>query len=146
MEVSVFGSRVFTEAWREAQQRPQNDLPKLTPGQQSAAKRLGLREEDYARSILARQLTAERLLERTAAFGNLLEHSIRARGIDASVRSIRLDDLHERYEVEVQSNGNRVPLKIDERLVNELLERGSAEAEASISRIIDLSLGRRVIL
>jgi hypothetical protein len=145
VEVSVYGSRVFDEDWREAQHRPTNALPELTPAQRNTAKQLHVSEEDYARMFLAQQLSADRLVEKTAEFGNLLERSIQARGIDASVRSIKLDDLHQRYEVEVQANGTQVPLTIDGQLVQDLLERGSAEAEASISRIIDLSLGRRVI-
>jgi hypothetical protein len=145
MEVSVYGSRVFDDDWREAQQRATSALPELTAAQRSRAKQLHVPEADYARTVLAQQLSADRLIERTAAFGNLLERSIRAKGIDASVQSVKLDDLHGRYEIEVQANGTRVPLTIDGRLVDDLLERGSAEAEASISRIIDINLGRRVI-
>jgi len=145
MDVSVYGSRVFGDDWREAHQRPASDLPALTLAQQSRAKQLRMPEEEYARMVLAEQLSTDRLIERTAAFGNLLDRSIKSRGIDAPVRSVKLDDLHERYEVEVQANGTRVPLTIDGRLVQDLLERGSAEAEASLSRIIDLTLGRRVI-
>jgi hypothetical protein len=99
MEVSVYGPRVLSEAWREAQERSASALPQLTPAQRSRAEQLRTPEEDYARMILAQQLSTDRLVERTAAFGNLLERSIRTRGIDASVRSVRLDDLHERYEV-----------------------------------------------
>jgi len=145
MEVTVYGSRIFDHQWEEARRCLKNDLPELSPEQRKAAQRYRISEEDYARQVLAQQLSTDRLLETTAKFGKLLEDSIRARGLDARVARIQLNDLRELYEIEVSLNGKRTQFTVDETVVKDLLERGSATAEASIARIIDLNLGQRVI-
>jgi len=145
MDVSVYVSRIFDEYWRVAHECPKSALPELTSAERNTATKRGVTEEEYARIVLAQRLSADRLVERTAAFGTLLQRSIKAKGIAASVHKISLDDLRQRYQVEVQMDGKQVPLTIDGQLVRDLLERGSAEAEAGISRIIDLNLAQRVI-
>jgi len=73
IEVVVFGSSTSIEEWERASCAPKEELPLLTDEQKEWARKFGLSEESYARSLLAGQYGAERIKARAEEFGKILE-------------------------------------------------------------------------
>ena len=138
MRITVEGLRTSIMDWRAARSIPKGELPALTPEQREVAGKLNVSEEDYARSALAGERTLEKLLTKTQRFGKLLEEKIKTKDRQATVEQVTLNTWEHRFEVEMRLNGNSLPLRVDENVVDDLFEGGSVDAEQRLSRILDL--------
>jgi hypothetical protein len=143
MEISVQGWRASASEWKEVRGIPKDQLPALTKEQKEVAGKLGVSEEDYARSALAGERTQNSLLAKTEAFARLLEKKIKDLGFKAVVENVILQILEHRFDVLLNVNGTKLPLRIKEEIVDDLFEAGSADAEEKLSRILNLTLGPR---
>jgi hypothetical protein len=74
MEIAVDGWRSGVSEWRTARSVPVDQLPRLTDEQREVARKLGISEEDYARSAFAGEQTREALLKKTERLARLLEY------------------------------------------------------------------------
>jgi hypothetical protein len=143
MEISVQGWKASPSDWEAVRKIPKADLPALTDEQKEVARKLGLAEEDYARSALAGERTQNALLIKTEMFARLLEKKIHELGLKATVENVVLRILEDRFDVALRMDGIRLPLRIKEDIVDDLFEAGSAEAEEKLSRILKATLGVR---
>ena len=143
MEISVQGWRASPGDWEAVRRIPKDQLPALTEGQKEVARKLGLSEEDYARSAVAGERTQDTLLAKTETFARLLEKMIQELGLRATVENVVLRLLEDQFEVLLSVNGAKVPLRIKEAVVNDLFESGSAEAEEKLARILKATVGAR---
>jgi hypothetical protein len=143
MEISVHGWRASAGDWEAVRKLPKDQLPALTVEQKEVARKLRVSEEDYARSALAGERTQNALLAKTEMFARLLEKKLRDLGSRASVESVVLQILDDRFEVLLRLNGSLVPLRIKEDVINDLFESGSAEAEERVARILNSTVGVR---
>ena len=143
MFISVEGLRTDPEEWKAAQALQPDQLPALTPEQREVATQLKIAEEQYARSILAGQRTTEKLLKKTEWFARFFEELIHHKGSPAKIERVTLDTWAASFEVKI--HGREYPLKIDEGLVDDLFEKGSAVAEQGLSRIADVAIGAGVV-
>jgi len=141
--ISVEGLRTDPEEWKAAQALQPDQLPALTPEQREVATQLKIAEEQYARSILAGQRTTEKLLKKTEWFARFFEELIHHRGSSAKIERVTLDTWAASFEVKI--HGREYPLRIDEGLVDDLFEKGSAVAEQGLSRIADVAIGAGVV-
>ena len=73
MEISVQGWKASPGDWEAVRKIPKDELPALTDEQKEVVRKLGLTEEDYARSALAGERTQNALLVKTEMFARLLE-------------------------------------------------------------------------
>lgn len=137
MEISVQGWRASASDWEAVRKLPKDQLPPLTEKQKEVARKLKVSEEDYARSALAGERTQDALLAKTEMFARFLEKKLHDLGSRASVESVVLQILEDRFEVLLKLNGSLIPLKIKEDVVNDLFESGSAEAEERVARILN---------
>jgi hypothetical protein len=144
MKVSVVGYRASTADWERVRNLPREQLPPLTPEQKVVADNLKIPEEDYARSALAGQQTQDKLLAKTERFARLLQQKVKQRNPHAVVEHVALITWDHKLEVEIAIDGAPVPLGIDEDIVDDLLEGGSAEADRKLTRIVELAVGQRV--
>jgi hypothetical protein len=140
MQVIVTGWRSSSEGWLRAQQLPAQDLPHLSEEQKAIAREFGASEEDYARSVYAAALCRRELLAKTERLGELLETTMRAKFLDASVQMIELRTFDGNFQIVAIVRGQDARLRISEELVDELLVSGSKELEARLARIVELSL------
>jgi hypothetical protein len=141
MQVSVQGWKASPSDWEAVRKIPKDQLPPLTEEQKHVAHKLGVSEEDYARSALAGKRTQDTLLAKTEMFARLLEKKVRDLGFNATVESVALSIIDDRFEVLLQVNGSqRLPLRINEELVDDIFESGSAQANERLGRILDATL------
>lgn len=144
MDISVLGARVSVADWQAAQNMPSADVPALTPEQREVARKLQIAAEDYARSALADQRAMEKLLGKAERFARLLEQILKRTAPPAAIESIALNTWEDRFEIVLHINEHVFPVNIAEDIVDDLLERGSAEAEQRMSRILEVALESRV--
>jgi hypothetical protein len=140
MEIYIDGGRSSLEDWTRAQQWPIEQLPPLTPEQKTVAGKLGISEVDYARSAYAGELSRGELVSKTERFGRLVEGIMREMFPDASVEKVSLKTFAGRIQVQATAGGHPVHFDVDEDLVDGLLRSGSAQLEAGLRRIVELSL------
>ena len=140
MEIAVDGWRASVGDWKAVRSVPEEDLPELSPEQREVAKKLGIAEQDYARSALAGQRNREALLHKTERFARLLEERLRALGLQGNVNRVMLRTFEHRFDVEIDAGGRSLPLRIEETLVDDYFDSGSADAEERLGRILDRSL------
>ncbi len=144
MEISVLGARVSITDWQAAQSTPSADVPPLTPEQREVARKLQIAEEDYARSAMADQRAMEKLLRKAEQFARLLGQILKRTAPTAGIESVVLNTWEDRFETQLQINGHVFPVNISEDIVDDLLERGSEEAEQRLARILEVALQSRV--
>jgi hypothetical protein len=141
MQISVEGWKASPSEWEAVRNIPRDQLPELTAEQKAVVRQLGITEEDYARGALAGKRTQDVLLVKTEMFARLLERRISDLGFRATVESVVLRLLEERFDVLLTVNGTKIPLRIRENIVDDLFEAGSAEADEKLSRILSTTLG-----
>ena len=144
MNISVQGLRTSVADWEAVRNLPADQLPALTAEQQQVAEKMGIKQEEYARSALAGRRTGEKLLQKTERFARWLQSSLRDKAVGAEIGTLVLNTWDGKYEVAIRGEGSPVFFKVDEDLVDSLFEGGSREARERLDRIIDLVLGAGV--
>ena len=140
MEVIVEGSRSSSQNWLRAQTMPPEELPLLSPEQKELAGRQGISEETFARSAKARELSLPELVSKSETVGRLIETLVREKFSSVCVKEIVLITFHGIFEVGLEIDGAPVYLKVNEDLVDSLLQSGSEESEKRIRRVVDLHM------
>jgi hypothetical protein len=137
MEIAVDGWRSGANDWDAVRNLPVEQLPQLSEDQRAVARKLGIAEQDYARSVVAGERSREALLVKTERLARLLDQRIAALGIDGRINRVTLRTIQDRFDVEVQINGKIVPLRIDEAIADDYFDSGSADAEQRLAHILD---------
>jgi hypothetical protein len=140
VEISVRGGGISPADWDAIQALPKEELPPLTPEQQEVARKMRIREADYARKVLASKRGAEKSLEKAERFARLLKGIIKERIAGVSLLRIALDDFQGKFEVEALVDGRPLHFRVSEKLVDDLFESGSELAERRLNRVLDLAL------
>ena len=143
VEISARGGRISPTEWDAIQALPKEELPPLSPEQKQVAQKMRVREEDYARSSLVSKRGAENSLDKAERFARFLKARITGRWAGAILRRVSLDDLQEKFEVEVQVDGRPLQFRVAERVVDDLFESGSESAERRLNRVLDLAFETR---
>ena len=140
MEIAVDGWRAGAAEREVARSLSPEQLPRLTDEQRSVAKKLGIPEEEYARSIVAGERNRDALLLKTERLARLLEQRTERLGIGAHVDRVTLRTVQDRFDVELPINGRVLPLRIEEFVVDDYFDNGSSEAEERLGHILDRAL------
>ena len=137
MDVIVEGWRASPADWQAASREPADQLPPLSEAQREVARKLHIPEEDYARSAFAGKRTQAALLEKAQRFARLLDARVKKLREAASVSTVVLRTIDHRFDVEISDGKKLLPLRIDENIVDDLLEGGSADADRRVSGMLE---------
>jgi hypothetical protein len=140
MEIAVDGWRAGSVDWEKVRNLPSEQLPQLTEDQRAVARKLGVSEEDYARSVVAGERSQEVLLAKAERLARLLEQRMRAAGIAGQVNRVTLRTIQDRFDIELQVNDRVLPLRIDESIIDDYFDGGSGDSEQRLSQILDRAL------
>jgi len=140
MEIVIQGWRAGREERSEAARVPASELPKLTDGQKRVAKRMGISEEDYARSAYAGTRNQERLVEKSKRFASNLQKKLESRIPGARIDRVRLLTLEHEYRLDVSVGEKKVLFRVDEDTVDDFMERGFANVGESIERNLETAI------
>ncbi len=140
MEIAVDGWRASAGDWEAVRQIPRDQLPPLTAEQREVARKLGVPEDEYARSALAGERGREVLLHKAERLARVIEEQAKTAGTDASVERIILRTVESRFDVDLRLNGRSIPLRIAEDLVDDYFDSGSTDAEQRLGRVVKNAL------
>ncbi len=143
MEIVIEGWRAGGEERKEAAGVPADQLPPLTGDQKSVAKKLGISEEDYARSAYAGKRNQDRLIDKTRRFAEILEERLQSISEGARIDRIRLVTIEHEYRIEITLNNRKLFFRVPEEMVDDFIEGGSAEIGRQImNRLETVVTGR----
>lgn len=137
MEIVIEGWRAGGEERKEANRVPVSQLPSLSDEQKKVAKKMGISEEDYARSAFAGKRNQERLLGKTRRFAEILDGILRSRLEGGRIDRIRLVTIEHEYRVEISANGRRLIFRVPESMVDDFIEGGSSDVGRLIERNLE---------
>jgi hypothetical protein len=140
MEIIIEGWRAGGEDRKEAKGVPASKLPSLSDAQKEVAKKMGISEEDYARSAFSGKLNQERLLAKTRRFAEILEGKLRSKVEGARIDRIRLVTIEHEYRIELSANDKKVLFRVAEDMVDDFMERGFADVGRLIERNLETVL------
>ncbi len=123
-----------TADWKWALQVRKSGLPRLTQEQKSTAKDFGISEEEYARSVIARQYSEARYRRYAEHFGDLLEKAAESHGIESA--KVIYDGWDDKFHCRLKINKTEVPLDFDANIITEPLDRGDKSALLQAQRAL----------
>jgi len=136
MEIIIDGWRAGGEDRKQALSVPASHLPSLSEAQKEVVRKMGISEEDYARSAFAGRLNQDRLLEKTRRFAEILNGKIRSKIDGGRIDRIRLVVIEHEYRIELSVNEKKALFRVSEEMVDDFIEGGSAD----IGRLIERNL------
>src|SRR5258708_38391170 len=122
MEIVIEGWRAGGEERKEAAGVPADQLPSLTGDQKSVAKKLGISEEDYARSAYAGKRNQDRLIDKTRRFAEILEERLQSFSEGERIDRIRLVTIELEYRFECTLNNWKLFFLVPVELVDDALQ------------------------
>lgn len=142
MEIGVDGIRAGVADWQAVRSIPREQLPPLTAEQREVARKLGISEDDYARSALAGERTREQLLHKTERLAKVVDTAAKnsATGKPVEVQRVILRAIDHRFDIDLRVDGSTIPVRIDEGLVDDYFESGSEDSELRLKRIVERAL------
>ena len=143
MEIVIEGWRAGSEERKEAASVPAGQLVPLTDEQKSVAKKMGISEEDYARSAYAGRRNQDRLIDKTRRFAEILEERLQSISEGARIDRIRLVTIEHEYRIEIRLSNRKLFFRVSEEMVDDFIEGGSAEIGRQImNRLETVVTGR----
>ncbi len=143
MEIIIEGWRAGGEERKEAASVPASQLPPLNAEQKSVAKKMGISEEEYARSAYAGKQNQDRLIDKTKRFAEFLEEGLKGLSEGAQINRVRLVAIEHEYRIELSVEGRKIYFRLPEEMVDDFIEGGSSEVGRQImSRLETVLTGR----
>jgi len=123
-----------------------NELPALNEQQKYVARRFGVTEEDYRRSLLAGLYGEKRLWERGRDLGLLVQDVLAGLGPDYQVAVVKSEMIECRWIVRVKASSKVVDLNFSRELVDDALDSHAPEEIDRVRRRVLEGLGKAELL
>ena len=140
MEIRIDGNRSSSENWMRAQIASAEELPKLSDEERAVAAKFGSDYEGLARAIYAANLEHENLKEKAEKAARVVERIARRRVPEVNIGRVWLKTFEGKLRFDLDLQGDRSTIFVDEEVVDDLLDSGCSDAEDRIGRIIDFAL------
>ena len=141
MEITILGSRSSSASWMIAQQLPLEQIPSLTPDERLEAENNGFREDDLARIRYAIALTDIELSDKVRKIAKPMLRWVADNHIAAEIKRATLNTLEGKLRFEFDMPSGPSVVEIEEKLVDDILMRGSREASDALARLLAFNLG-----
>ena len=121
VRVSDFTTSI--EEWDRAQRAPRSELPNLSAEQKDVARKFGITEEEYARSVLAGRYGNERMNTRAQHLGEEVQRVLGTLG-DGRYRvvAVTAEMFKGRWVVGIEAQGRVVNVAIPRELADDVLD------------------------
>lgn len=133
-EIELPDSSVNVEEWRKAQTLPVSKLPKLSGEEKEAARKFGISEEAYARSVKAGEFGHERMLTRAREFGDCIAGILEESG-SGIVDAVKSDPFRGRWLVRLRKPEGII-IEFPRELVDDLLDSGGRSYLEQVKRLV----------
>jgi hypothetical protein len=132
-EIELPDGSVNVSEWRKAQTLPIGELPQLSREEKEAARKLGISEEAYARSVKASEFGQERMRARARDFGECVAEILLELG-SGTVDAVKADPFRGRWLVRVKSPDTT--LVFPRELVDDLLDSRGRSYLEQVKRLV----------
>jgi len=121
--VTVSDFTTSIEEWDRAQRAPRSELPNLSGEQKDVARKFGITEEEYARSVLAGRYGNERMNTRARHLGEEVQRILDTVG-DGRYRvvAVTAEMFKARWVVGIEAQGRVVNVAIPRELADDVLD------------------------
>jgi hypothetical protein len=131
------------EEWRRALKANDSELPELTEDQKEWAKRFGVEEKQYARSLLAGLYGNERQRKRAQALGAEVGKVLDALSSGYAVCAVLWQGSRQRWLVRVQTPESVVGIAISFELADDVLDSGILSEIGRLKELVLTGVGRQ---
>jgi hypothetical protein len=114
----------------------------LTQEQKATAKDFGISEEEYARSVIARQYSEARYKRYAEQFGALLAKAGESHKLESA--DVIYDGWDDKFRCRLKINGNEAQLHVDANIITEAVERGDESALKQAQKDLNLAVERLI--
>lgn len=140
-EIIVTDHGTSVEEWDRAQKAPRSKLPKLSAEQRDTAKKFGISEEDYARSVLAGLYGDERMKSRARRLGQVVQRVVGMLGRGPyRVKAVVAEMFKDRWVVSLRGDDTQVNVAIPRELADDVLDSYTTDDVAELKRKLVASL------
>jgi hypothetical protein len=140
-EVAVSDYTVSMDEWRRAQSAPKDGLPELTDAQREVAKKLGVSEEQYARSVLAVLYGVQRLRNRATKLGEEVQKILVGVSAESRVSRVVADLARERWVIVIQTGTRQAGVVLPRHLGDDFLDFSTVDSAEVLNAKVRTSLG-----
>jgi hypothetical protein len=126
--VFVVWAKGTPEIWQRVEETPRGKLPRLTAEQKETAKRRGISDEDYQRSVLHQELAEERLHKWGETLGEAAKPVLNGLGQSYQLRAVLIDDSKDRWALRIETPEGMKEVVLPLELRERLLASGDQEA------------------
>lgn len=137
--VSDYTSSV--DEWRRAQKAAKSELPELSDAQRQVARKFGIVEEEYARSVLAGQYDMRRMAARTRKLGEEVEGILREVSPTYRVVMVGVEMFRDRWLVRLKSPDKEVGVAVPRELGDDVIDWRLREAAEQLRAKVLYGLG-----
>jgi len=113
--------------WRKAQQAAPSELPELTPQQKEVARKFGVTEEEYQRTVLAGLYGLRRMTARAQALGEEVQKILEGLGRGGRVIAVSRDMDRLSWLVRIETRKRDVNVLVSQELTDDLFDSASEE-------------------
>jgi hypothetical protein len=134
-EIIVSDHTTSVEEWDRAQRAPRSELPKLDGEQKDMAKKFGISEEEYARSVLAGLYGDERMKSRARRLGQVIQRMLGGLGKGPyRVTAVVAEMFKGRWVVSLRGDDTRVNVAIPRELADDVLDSYTTDDITELKR------------
>lgn len=142
--VSDFSSSA--EEWQRALTAEGSKLPELNAEQKKWAKRLGIKEEEYARGVLAGRYGNERLKSKAQALGGEVEKIINGLGPEYKLAAVIWQGSRGRWLLRVQTPAQVFGVPVSFEMADDVLDSGILEQIEKLRVAVLAGIGRSELI
>ena len=124
--------------WDLAAAVHEDELPELNEDQRSIAKAYGIRERDYRRSELAREIAEARYRRYAQRFGEFLAEAAGSHGVDSA--EVVYDLWEDKFYCYLKGVNSSISLRFDAAIITDPLERGDQASLLNAERRVEFGV------
>lgn len=134
--VYVSGGTVSLDAWRQAMETKESDLPILSESQREAAHRVGMEEKEYARGILADDIAERRQQEKGRRLGEIINEFLNRAGQGWELSSLVRRGVDRVWIARFDASGGASEIEIPLELADDVVDSGDPFSKGQFDRLL----------
>lgn len=140
-DIVVSDYSTSVEERRRAQTASKSELPELNEAQRDVARKFGISEEEYARSVLAGRYGVRRLRTRARKLGEEIEKFVLELSAECRVVRVVADMARERWVILIQTPTRQFGMTVPREVGDDFLDFETIEAIEELKARVKFSLG-----
>ena len=142
-QVRVSGpSGTSSGEWARALNAPASELPELTEADRNLARRLGAKPEQLARMRLASEYAEQRLRDRAAEFGLVVQKVLAGVDVRYRLAEVVAQGDSDRWVVQINTPKGAANIAVPAQLAEDVLNFGTIQDLAQLKALLDENLRR----